>query len=319
MKRQAILTEKTKINQNNCDEKLEVNLLSPYLKKTFGTKVYKLSLSASSSCPNRDGTCGTGGCIFCSAGGSGDFAESGVDIDLQIDRAKALVNSKFSKTTSDSQKKYIAYFQSYTETYGDQKKLMAAFKKAHDRSEICAISIATRPDCIEEEMLDFLCRLNETKPVWIELGLQSIHEKTAAFINRGYSLEVFENTYKRLKDRGLTVIVHVILGLPCESREETKETVAYLAKLNPVLDGIKLQMLHVLEGTRLGQMYKENPFPLFELEEYCQFVVECLKLLDKRTVVHRITGDGPKSILIGPKWSGNKRLVLNTFKRFIKI
>ena len=292
--------------------------LSDYLKQTYGQKVYKISLQSGCTCPNRDGTISRGGCIFCSEGGSGDFAAPLLPIKEQIDIAIKKVEAKL---PTGKEHRFIAYFQSYTNTYGDTEKLRAIFEEALDDSRVVALSIGTRPDSIKEDMLEALKNLQTKygKKIWVELGLQSIHESTALRINRGYSLPVFEDTYKRLKDAGLTVIVHVILGFPWETEEDMLQTVRYLSSLSPVLDGIKLQLLHVLKGTSLGEDYLREPFHVLELQEYCDLVVKCLKLLPKETVVHRITGDGPKKLLLAPLWSGDKKKVLNTLNRAIKL
>ncbi|SDH30227.1 hypothetical protein SAMN05421493_101213 [Pseudobutyrivibrio sp. 49] len=291
--------------------------LSDYLKDKYGTKVYKLSLTSGCTCPNRDGTISTGGCIFCSEGGSGDFAAKFMPLNEQITSARKLVDSKIPAKIPLSERKYIAYFQSFTNTYGDQQRLMTLFKEVLSYPEIVGLSIGTRPDCLSDEMIDFLAALNKTKEVWVELGLQTIHEETARFINRGYELSVFEDAYKRLTDAGLKVVVHVILGLPGESESDILETIKYLANLNPTLFGIKLQLLHVLKGTKLADMYEKEPFHIYELEEYCELVGKCLQLLPKETVIHRLTGDGPKKLLIAPLWSGNKKLVMNTMRKYI--
>lgn len=296
---------------------MKILTLSDYLKKTFGTKVYKLSLSAGCTCPNRDGTLGYGGCAFCSEGGSGDFAQELEDIKTQIQKAKKRVDDKFPRKINASDRKYIAYFQSFTNTYGDLNRLSDIFFKAINENEITALSIGTRPDCLGEDVIYLLQKLNRIKPVWVELGFQTSNEKTASSMNRGYSNEVFFDAYRRLKTAGLTVIVHVILGLPGDTEEDMLETVRCLSSLEPALDGIKLQLLHVLEGTALGNRYKNEPFHLMEMEEYCALVVKCLKLLPESTVVHRMTGDGPKKILIGPLWSGDKKRVLNLLNKMI--
>lgn len=289
--------------------------LSDELKKLYGQKIYKLSLSAGCTCPNRDGTIGFGGCIFCSEGGSGDFAElllpDASNIDEQIEKAKARVRQK---TTGD---RFIAYFQSYTNTYGNIDRLYALYEAVILREDIVALSIGTRPDCLGPEVIDMLKRLNSVKPVWVELGLQTIHEATATRIRRGYPLSTFENAYHTLKEAGLTVIVHVILGLPGESKEDMRASVEYLAKLSPVLDGIKLQLLHVLKKTDLATLYQKGEADLYEftMEDYVSFVVELLSLLPKETIVHRITGDGPKSLLVYPLWSADKKRVLATFQK----
>lgn len=283
------------------------------LKKIFGKKVYKLALDGGMTWPNRDGTLGRGGCIFCSAGGSGDFAEKQVgSLREQADLAKARVSRKISGDSAA----YVAYFQSYTNTYAPLSYLKQLFSEAMSLPEICALSIGTRPDCLPDETIELLSRLNKEKPVWIELGLQTIHEDTAKLIRRGYALPVFEDAYRRLKAAGLTVIVHVILGLPGESRARMLETVNYLGKLH--VDGIKLQLLHVLKGTDLADLYASGGFHTLELPEYLELIGDCLKILPQETVIHRISGDGPKSILIAPEWSGNKRLVLNSIAKYLK-
>ena len=287
--------------------------LDSYLKETFGEKIYKLALDGGMTCPNRDGSLGTGGCIFCSEGGSGDFAEksSGLvpDVTAQIEAAKQRVSQKMKSG------RYIAYFQSYTNTYAPVSYLEPLFTQAIVHPDICALSVATRPDCLPPETIGLLQSLNRIKPVWVELGLQTIHEQTASYINRGYRLDCFQQALRDLKQAGLTVIVHVILGLPGESREMMLDTVRYLG--NAGIDGIKLQLLHVLKGTRLAELYEKEPFPVFSMEDYVDLVVDCVGLLPQTVVIHRITGDGPKSLLIAPLWSKNKRAVLNAIgKRF---
>lgn len=296
---------------------MEYISLSDYLKEKYNTKVYKLSLTSGCTCPNRDGTISTGGCIFCSEGGSGDFAAKGLSIEKQIADAKSLVDSKISSKIPPEERKYIAYFQSFTNTYGDQERLIKLFDEVLSFKEIVGLSIGTRPDCLTDEMINYLSQANKNKEIWVELGLQTIHENTARLINRGYELNVFEDAYKRLTDAGLKVVVHIILGLPCETENDMLATVKYLATLNPTIFGVKLQLLHVLKGTKLSEMYEENPFHIFELEEYCNLVVKCLKLLPRETIIHRLTGDGPKKLLIAPLWSGNKKLVLNTMRKIV--
>lgn len=293
--------------------------LSDYLKNKYGTKVYKLSLSTGCTCPNRDGTISYGGCIFCSEGGSGDFAATGMDLDEQIAYAREKVDGKISSKIPEEERKYIAYFQSFTNTYGDEAYLFDLFKRVLDYPLIVGLSIGTRPDCLSDKMIAFLSKLNKKKEVWVELGLQTIHENTARLINRGYDLPVFEDAYKRLTDAGLKVVVHVILGLPGESDDDIIETVKYLAALTPTLFGIKLQLLHVLKGTKLAAMYEKEPFRIYELDEYCEIVGRCLMALPKETVIHRLTGDGPKKLLIAPLWSGNKKLVMNTMRSYISL
>lgn len=284
------------------------------LRQQFGRKIYKLSLDGGMSCPNRDGTLGTGGCIFCSQGGSGDFAvPRQTAVSRQIEQAMAQVKRKM---PDGSQGSYIAYFQSYTNTYAPLPYLKRLFGEAVSHPAVAALSIGTRPDCLEPEVIGLLKDLNRVKPVWVELGLQTIHDSTAAFIRRGYGLPVFEDAFRRLKAAGLTVIVHVILGLPGENRLMMAETVHYLAQ-SPI-DGIKLQLLHILKGTGLADYCRTNPFPMFTMEEYIDFVIDCVEFLPPELTIHRLTGDGPKSLLLAPLWSGNKRLVLNTLHRRFK-
>lgn len=277
------------------------------LKRQFGQKIYKVSLDGGMSCPNRDGTVGTGGCTFCSQGGSGEFAVGRTgypDVWEQIEQAKTRVHRKIS-----GEGKYIAYFQSYTNTYAPVDYLRTLFERAITHPDIVALSVGTRPDCLGDEVVAFLKELNRQKPVWVELGLQTIHEKTAERIHRGYRLEVFEDAYRRLKEAELTVVVHVILGLPGETKKEMLETVDYLGKI-PV-DGIKLQLLHILKGSQMAAEYEKNPFSLMELEEYLDLILTCVARLPQSVVIHRLSGDGAKALLIGPAWSANKKLVLN--------
>lgn len=290
--------------------------LSDYCKEKFGTKVYRLALSSGATCPNRDGKVGVGGCSFCSEKGSGEFAIDVMDLDLQIERAKALISKKFPNSINAADRKHIAYFQSFSNTYGDTKRLIGLFERAINKDEVVALSIATRPDCFSEEMLNSLERLNKIKPVWIELGLQTINENTARAFNRGYTLDVFEKTYTELKKRNFEVIVHMILGLPGESEEDMYATVKYLSKKN--IDGIKIHGLHILKGTRLASEYEKHPFKIMSLEEYTRVLINCLKLLPKNTVVHRMTGDGDKRVLIEPQWSADKKGVLNYINKKIK-
>ena len=298
------------------------------MRARFGTKVYRLSLQSGCSCPNRDGRIGTGGCTFCSEGGSGDFAAPLLPLREQIDLARARVDAKIPPSIPLKDRRYIAYFQSYTNTYGDAGRLSALYSEALENPQIVALDLGTRPDCLPPEILSMLrdLRIRYGKPIWIELGLQTIHEPTAARIRRGYSLEVFEDSYRRLKEPsgggagagGFEVIVHVILGLPGETREDMLETVRYLSHLTPALDGIKLQLLHILKGTELAREYEADPFPLFTLNSYCDLIVDCLKLLPPQTVIHRLTGDGPKRLLIEPQWSADKKKVLNTLSKRIR-
>ena len=295
-----------------------IRTLSDYCKEKFGTKVYRLSLSTGCSCPNRDGKAGRGGCSFCSEGGSWEFATKVKPVEVQIEEAKERVKSKFPKDIKEEDKKYIAYFQSFTNTYGDVDRLGGIFKTAVLRDEIAAISIGTRPDCLEDDMLALLDELNKIKPVWIELGLQTIHEDSAKAFNRGYSLPVFNKAYMELKKRNIEVIVHVILGLPGETDKDMYETVRYLANLSPKLDGIKLHLLHILKNTRLEREYREKPFKILSLDEYTEILINCLRILPESVVIHRMTGDGDKRLLVEPLWSGDKKRVLNTINKAIR-
>ena len=283
--------------------------LNRYLRQTFGEKIYKLALDGGMTCPNRDGTIGTGGCIFCSAGGSGDFAEGRcASVAEQIQRAKGRIRKKTDAA------KFIAYFQSYTNTYASVAYLDQLFTEAISQPEVAALSIGTRPDCLGGEVIALLERLNRIKPVWVELGLQTVHEDTARYIRRGYELPVYEDALSRLKAAGITVIVHVILGLPGEDREKMLATIDYLAGDHRP-DGIKLQLLHVLEGTDLAADYREGKFRCMEMEEYFDLLFECLRRLPGDMVIHRLTGDGPKRSLIAPLWTADKKRVLNAMNR----
>ena len=290
--------------------------LNDYCRETFGEKLYKISLNGGFTCPNRDGTLGSRGCIFCSAGGSGDFAEDPhASIAAQIEAGKKKVEKKMK-----SGGHYIAYFQAYTNTYAPLERLEALFTAAISHPDIRVLSIATRPDCIPEETVALLARLNRIKPVWVELGLQTIHEESARYIRRGYPLAIYEDALRRLKEAGLTVITHVILGLPGETREDMLETIKYLAKgiKDTRTDGIKLQLLHVLRNTDLAEDYLAGRFSVMTLEEYLPLLADCVRRLPPDMVVHRITGDGPKNLLLAPLWTGNKRLVLNAITRYFK-
>ena len=281
------------------------------LKSQFGEKVYRIALNGGMTCPNRDGKIGYGGCIFCSGMGSGDFAGSACKtITEQLAEGKAILARKRPVHA------YIAYFQAFTSTYAPIEYLRKVFTEAIEDPDVKVLAIATRPDCLDSDVLELLDELNQIKPVWVELGLQTMHEDTARDIRRGYPLSVFEDAVNRLRAAGLEVIVHTILGLPGESREQMLETVNYLGK--PHVDGIKLQLLHVLKGTDLADLYASGRFHTLELPEYLELIGDCLKILPQETVIHRISGDGPKSILIAPEWSGNKRLVLNSIAKYLK-
>lgn len=278
--------------------------LNQYLKEKFGCKVYKLALSGGMSCPNRDGTLSNSGCIFCSLKGSGDFAEQKcTSIYEQIEKAKSRVSNKI-KTN-----KYIAYFQDFTNTYADVKHLEKIFNEAISHPDIVALSIATRPDCLPDSILNLLEKLNKIKPVWVELGLQTIHPTTAKLINRQYDLSVFDQAVFNLKTRSIEVIVHMIIGLPFETEDMIYKTAEYIGKAH--VDGIKIHLLHVLKGTKLAEMYDTGSFALPTLEEYSNLLIGCLKRIPPHMVIHRLTGDGAKKDLIAPLWSADKKRVLN--------
>ena len=309
-----MLPDSTLLNQTSWGDKRFYSL-NYYLKQEFGRKIYKLSLNGGMTCPNRDGTIDTRGCIFCSKGGSGDFsASSELSITQQINEAKKLVGKKISVKNDPSSKagQYIAYFQAYTNTYGDLNYLRNLFTEALSHPDIVALSIATRPDCLGVEILELLEELNNIKPVWVELGLQTCHEKSAELIRRGYSLACFEEAVTQLKKRNIIIVVHVIIGLPNESFSDIVETVAYVSAM-PV-HGIKLQLLHILKHTDLADL----TFHVLTLEEYIDILIACLEIIPKNIVIHRITGDGPKNLLIAPLWSSNKKLVLNRINQELK-
>ena len=295
--------------------------LNEYCKQTFGDKVYRLSLNGGMTCPNRDGHLGVGGCTFCSEGGSGDFAAKyDISISNQITEAKTRIQQK-----TDCHK-FIAYFQAYTNTYAPLSHLERIYTEALMEPEVVALSIGTRCDCLSKEILDLLESLskrewpnateNTKKPIWIELGLQTIHNDTHARLNTHTTVELFDTAVANLQMRGIPVIVHVILGLPGETKEMMLETISHVAKL-PVA-GIKLQLLHILKGTKLALEYDETPFPLFSLEEYCDFIIDCLEILPPEIVIHRLTGDGPRKLLLAPLWSTDKKRVLNTIQKKLK-
>ncbi|MCI8822338.1 MAG: TIGR01212 family radical SAM protein [Lachnospiraceae bacterium] len=275
------------------------------LKKRFGEKVYRLSLNGGMTCPNRDGTIGTGGCIFCSAGGSGDFAaDPALSISAQLRDARMRLQNK------RPVRRYIAYFQAYTNTYAPVPRLRSLFTEAISHPEVVLLSIATRPDCLGPEVVSLLAELNQIKPVWVELGLQTIHEDTASFIRRGYPLSTFEDAVHRLRACGIEVITHMILCLPGEDRERMLASIRYLNAVE--IQGIKLQLLHILKGTDLAAFYGQHPFPVPTLEQYTDLILSCVECLRPDMVIHRLTGDGPGDQLIAPLWTRSKRHVLNT-------
>ena len=277
------------------------NSLNDRLREQYGTKVYKLALSSGCSCPNRDGTLGDRGCIFCD--GAGAFAAYG-EIRGQLEQAKSRVVAKVGEGA-----KYIAYFQSFTNTYGPIDRLRSLYFAAIEPEEIVALSIATRPDCLGEEVLELLEELNRRKPVWVELGLQTIHPKTAAYIRRGYDLAVYEDAVAQLKTRGITVVVHQILGLPGETADIMAETAQYIGRSGA--DGVKFHLLHVLRGTDLAADWEAGSFQTMELDEYIAVLEECVRQIPRDMVIHRLTGDGAKKDLLAPLWSGDKKRVLN--------
>lgn len=295
--------------------------LNEYCKQTFGHKVYRLSLNGGMTCPNRDGSLSIGGCTFCSEGGSGDFAACyDVSIAAQIADAKTRIQQK-----TDC-KHFIAYFQAYTNTYAPIDHLRRIYTEALNEPDVVALSIGTRCDCLDKDVLDLLEKLSvcewpiasgkTQKPIWIELGLQTIHNSTHARLNTHTTVEQFNTAVANLHTRNIPIIAHVILGLPGETKEMMLETVSYVASLP--ISGIKLQLLHILKGTHLASEYEAQPFPLFELEEYCDFVVDCLEILPPDMVIHRLTGDGPRKLLIAPLWSTDKKRVLNTIAKRMK-
>lgn len=282
--------------------------LNEYLQKTFGCKVYKLALDGGFTCPNRDGTLGTRGCIFCSSGGSGEFAQKKCDsIAQQIEFSKNRVSSKIKNG------KYIAYFQSFTNTYAPVEYLRDIFTQAIRNESIVALSVGTRPDCLPDDIIALLAELNTIKPVWAELGLQTIHKETADYIRRGYDLPIFDNAVQKLKSVGINTIVHLILGLPGESREMILESVKYVGKSG--VDGIKLQLLHVLKNTDLALDFEKNLFQTLTMDEYISLLCDCIEVLPENIVIHRLTGDGDKKLLIAPQWSAYKKVVHNTINK----
>ncbi len=280
--------------------------LNDYLKEKFGEKVYKLSLDLGFTCPNRDGTLDTRGCSFCLAGSS-HFASTGQDINEQIERAKELVLKK------TKAKKFIAYFQSYTNTYAPTELLKSVFSQVIARDDIVALSIATRPDCLQGEVINLLAELNKQKPIWVELGLQTANEKTALNIRRCYKNEIYEKAVRSLNSVGIEVITHVILGLPDEKKRDMLETVDFAVKCGT--KGIKLQLLHVLKGTDLCEDYENGRFSVLSFDEYVDILFDCIRRLPKNIVVHRITGDAPKKFLVAPLWSADKKTVMNEIAR----
>ncbi len=284
--------------------------LNDYLRKSFGCKVYKIALNGGFTCPNRDGSIDTRGCIFCSEGGSGEFAGfPEKSITAQIEDGKKLVADK------NRSEKYIAYFQAYTGTYAPYDRLKKLYTEAIKHPDIVALSIATRPDCLPDETMDLLSELNKIKPVWVELGLQTIHERTAQYIRRGYGLDVYDEAVSRLRKAGLEVITHMIIGLPGETPEDMIETVRYICDSGTT--GIKLQLLHILRGTDLEKEYSAGKVSTLSEDEYIDILKKCVEIIPDDVVIHRMTGDGDKRILAAPLWSGNKKHVINRIRNEI--
>ncbi len=281
-----------------------------YLKNTFGCKVYKIAVNAGFTCPNRDGTLGTRGCIFCSRGGSGDFAESPEkSVFQQIESGKRRVEKKIKDG------KYIAYFQAYTNTYAPLEILEEKFTEAINHPDVVAVSVATRPDCLGGETIELLKRLNGIKPVFVELGLQTIHKKTADYIRRGYPLSVYDDAVASLKSAGLNIVTHLIIGLPGETKEDMLKSVEYVCAAKT--DGIKLQLLHILKSADLADDYLAGKFEALTLDEYVDIIADCVGIIPKDIVIHRLTGDGAKKDLIAPLWSADKKTVLNRINKAI--
>lgn len=288
------------------------NTLNEELKREFGGKVMKLSLDGGFTCPNRDGTVGTRGCIFCGDEGSGEFAGTRtVSIEEQVEEQKKLLSKKWDTD------KYIIYFQNFTNTYGPIEKLKSLYYKAIGIEGVVGLAIATRPDCLDEKVLDLLSEINNKTYLWVELGLQTIHEKSARFVRRGYLLEVYDKAIYELKRRNIKVVTHVILGLPGEDKEVILETVKYVASTNTW--GIKLHSLYIQRDTDLYDYYVKKPFPLMDREEYVSLVVDALELLPKQMVIHRVTGDGKRELLHEPKWSLDKLKVLSMIDKELKL
>ncbi len=312
--------------------------LNNYLREKYGEKVYKLALNGGMTCPNRDGTLGTGGCIFCSAGGSGDFAENTLSYaghdTICVDQDRILYSLEIAKqrlSQKQTGNKYIAYFQAYTNTYASAEYLRSLYLPVLQQEEIVGLSIGTRPDCLPEEVLDLLCELNQIKPVWIELGLQTKHDRTAQLIRRGYDLVCFEQAVKKLRERRIEVIVHLIFGLPGEGRDDMMDSVRYVNHHD--VQGVKFQLLHVLKHTYLGDLYasdmpelltKEqsdirNMLHILTMEEYIDIICDAITHLSPEIVIHRLTGDGPKNLILAPMWSTDKKSVLNTLQKEMKL
>ena len=283
------------------------NSFNDAMRARFGRKMYKLSLDGGFTCPNRDGTLGTRGCIFCS--GAAEFAakQSG-DITQQLNQARTLVADKAKDAG------FIAYFQSFTNTYASPACLRELYLPVVHHPDVAVLDIATRPDCLSNEVLAVLCELAEIKPLWVELGLQTVHPKTAEFIRRGYDLPVFDEAVEKLHAIGAEVIVHQIIGLPYETEEEIYETARYIGASGA--DGVKFHLLHVIEHTDLAKLYRAGEFEVLSMERYFELLAGCIERIPPEMVVHRLTGDGDKRTLLAPLWSGNKKHVLNSMNRY---
>lgn len=282
--------------------------LNEYYKSKYGKKVYKLSLNGGMTCPNRDGTLDTRGCIFCSYGGSGEFAEScQLSVSEQIERAKSRVSAK----THDNA--YIAYFQPFSNTYASVEYLRKLYYEAIAPDEIVGLSVATRPDCLPDDVISLLCEINKIKPLTVELGLQTIHEHTAEYIRRGYKLSIYDEAVEKLHSIGAEVVTHLIIGLPGESRDMMFGSAEYVGR---VTDGVKLQLLHVIEGTDLAVEFANGVFDALSLEEYTDILAGCIERIKRDVVIHRLTGDGDKRSLIAPLWSADKKSVLNYINKY---
>ncbi|EYE87657.1 iron-sulfur protein [Fervidicella metallireducens AeB] len=286
--------------------------LNYFLREKFGEKIFKISLDAGFTCPNRDGKISKGGCIFCSERGSGDFAGTRKDIVEQFYEVKEIMNKKWKEG------KYIGYFQAYTNTYAPADVLRERYNSILELDDVVGIAIATRPDCLDNEVFEVLEEINRKTYLWVELGLQTIHEKTAKIINRGYELDVYINAVKELKKRNIEVVTHVILGLPGETKEDMLKTVDFVA--NTETQGIKLHLLHLMEGTRMVELYNRGELKFLEMDEYVNLITESIQRLPENMVIHRLTGDSPRNLLIGPMWSLKKWEVLNAIDaRLIEI
>lgn len=283
--------------------------LNHFLREKFGGKVFKISLDAGFTCPNRDGKVSSGGCIFCSPRGSGDFAGTSEDIREQFHEVRRMMNKKWKSG------RYIAYFQAYTNTYADVKVLREKYYSVLNLEDVIGIAIATRPDCLPPDVLELLSEINARTYLWVELGLQTVHERTARLINRGYGLDTYIASVRELKRRGIEVVTHQILGLPGENKQDMLQTVDFIS--NTGTQGIKLHLLHLLKNTRLEEMYRRDEFRLMAMEDYIELVVDCIERIPESMVIHRITGDGPRDTLIGPKWSLKKFEVINAIEHLM--